>query len=290
MQATQGKQEEKDVNSVLCHEQTTSLLGSTYQQKEEHQLTENNHISGDKQQNIRQAGHFDLRPLDLVQEVEGEDRTLNIIPEPESRQTDNQGFADENKEGTLAPGLQTDESYRDAIRKQVNDSISSASELFDQSLTINMIGDHYYALLLGDRLLLFADQESGDRYSEQVKEEWDNRPLQTYVIYRHSHQGLLEENPQECSFTLLLQDNVSKMKQLKVKITIDTKSYLLSLPHQGLYDTNSEEKQEITKQKIIYQNYKAWTIAIKKTQRPIWVDPDIASCFICERDFSLVDR
>mgnify|MGYP006101017773 CR=1 FL=1 len=53
------------------------------------------------------------------------------------------------------------------------------------------------------------------------------------MIYRNSQHGLLEEDAVENSFTLLLQDNVAKMKQLKVKITIDTKGDLAEMGRQS---------------------------------------------------------
>ena len=110
--------------------------------------------------------------------------------------------------------------------------------LDESGMSINMMGDHFYALVSGDRLLLFPNQDQAERYMEQHMEEWENRPQQTYVIYRNSHHGLLEDDAVGNSFTLLLQDNVAKMKQLKVKITIDTKSDLADMERQGEMSQN----------------------------------------------------
>ena len=55
----------------------------------------------------------------------------------------------------------------------------------ETSLSMNMVGDRYYAVLSGDRLQLFGDKDSAERYYDSNKEDWDDRPV-TYVIYRHS--------------------------------------------------------------------------------------------------------
>ena len=39
-----------------------------------------------------------------------------------------------------------------------------------------------------------------------------------------------------------------------------------------------------------YQLFSKWLQAFKKTQRPLWVDPSINSCFICEKEFSITNR
>lgn len=144
-----------------------------------------------------------MGPLDLVQEVDGEDKTMNAIAQPESRAKLSGGL------GAVSPIV----SNRGSTR-QAHDSATSSniSEFVEQSLTVNMIGDRYYAMLSGDRLLLFPDKESADRYQDSNKEDWENRPTATFVIYRHAAQGLLDEDALESSFTLLLQDNATKMK------------------------------------------------------------------------------
>jgi len=39
-----------------------------------------------------------------------------------------------------------------------------------------MQGDRFYALLTGDRLLLFESEECADGYLDRNREEWENRP------------------------------------------------------------------------------------------------------------------
>lgn len=71
------------------------------------------------------------------------------------------------------------------------------------------------------------------------------------------------------SICLMVQDNQCKMTNLKIKLTID----------QGVAELSN-----------VQQEYYSWLQALKKTQRPMWVDPDIESCFICERPFSIFSR
>ena len=138
-------------------------------------------------------------PLDLVYEVDGEDKTREVINIPENN-------------GRFSSKLSPSPSEKDIMRGQA-DSITSSnlSEFRDTSISLNMTGDRFFAVVSGDRLQLFNDEASADRYYDSSKEDWDNRPT-TYVIYRHSSQGLLEENALESSITFLLQDNASKMK------------------------------------------------------------------------------
>ena len=36
--------------------------------------------------------------------------------------------------------------------------------------------------------------------------------------------------------------------------------------------------------------FQQWVKAFRKTQRPIWVDTQIENCFICEKQFSYLNR
>jgi len=67
----------------------------------------------------------------------------------------------------------------------------------------------------------------------------------------------------------MFQDNDSKMKQVMLKLTIDL--------------NHLQERDKL-------KAYEFWCLSLKKSQRPIWVDPAILSCFICEGLFSLMER
>lgn len=41
------------------------------------------------------------------------------------------------------------------------------------------------------------------------------------MIYRMSKDGLISDNYKEQSFTLMVQDNICKMQNIKIKITIE---------------------------------------------------------------------
>mmetsp|Transcript_2021 Transcript_2021/g.1468 ORF Transcript_2021/g.1468 Transcript_2021/m.1468 type:complete len:109 (-) Transcript_2021:249-575(-) len=37
-------------------------------------------------------------------------------------------------------------------------------------------------------------------------------------------------------------------------------------------------------------SYQTWLDALRKTQRPQWVDPEVNACFICEAQFGILER
>ena len=140
------------------------------------------------------------------------------------------------------------------------------------------MGNKYYALLEGDRLKLFPDKDTAFQHLEQGQDAYEFQPVETHIIYRLPQIGLLEENYTELSMCLLFQDTQNKMKNTKIKITIEA------------------TKQEVVKvikpysKPSSYTTYNLWLQAFKRTQRPIWVGPEIQSCFICEKPFSIVAR
>lgn len=84
-------------------------------------------------------------------------------------------------------------------------------------------GTRYYGVLLLDRLKLFEDEDCANRHLDQehFAEEWENRPKEVHMIYRMSKEGLISDNFKEQSFTLMVQDNICKMQNIKIKITIE---------------------------------------------------------------------
>lgn len=85
---------------------------------------------------------------------------------------------------------------------------------------------------------------------------WKDLPLESFVIHRQAQSGI-EEDEFHQSLTIRVQDHQSKSKKLKLKITI----------------TDSEMK--LNRQGVEVSAYSLWNEELKRTQRPIWVDPKI---------------
>ena len=102
------------------------------------------------------------------------------------------------------------------------------------------------------------------------------------MIYRMSKTGLISDSYRNQSFTMMVQDNICKMQTLKLKITVLN-------DHGQLQQLESIQSTMKIKPRINV-NYKRWVQAAKTTQRPIWVDAEISSCFICEREFGMMER
>lgn len=79
------------------------------------------------------------------------------------------------------------------------------------------------------------------------------------------------------SVRLLFNDDQFKASKVKVKLTLDMEYA------KQLWASNSQRDQNIP-------YFLQWVDAFKRLQRPIWVDPAVASCNICDEPFGLVNR
>ena len=70
------------------------------------------------------------------------------------------------------------------------------------------------------------------------------------------------------------------MRNFKIKITIEVSKQVILTEM-----TDGKRQEKKVKQHSPYQIYQQWVQAFKKTQRPLWVDPEIQNCYICEKEF-----
>lgn len=107
--------------------------------------------------------------LDQVQEVEGEDKTLNYIMEQDQGQTIIEKLEPSQHNESLSLHFEGNKMTEPTHGKQNIDSYSSTSEhnelsLHSMSIREQMQGERYFALLSGDRLMLFQNEQKSELY------------------------------------------------------------------------------------------------------------------------------
>jgi hypothetical protein len=68
----------------------------------------------------------------------------------------------------------------------------------ERSEKIDMVGQKWFGVVMDNKLLLFKDRDSAQIFLINDQKETGIRPNHTYVIFRSSKSGLMEENHEKC--------------------------------------------------------------------------------------------
>lgn len=88
----------------------------------------------------------------------------------------------------------------------------------------------------------------------------------------------MKEDHDEMSLILFFQDDRYKMQSERLKLTLDI-SFLRG---------KCQSEKDFQRKSMFF--FYEWADSLKRALRPIWVDPEIMTCFICDLEFTYINR
>ena len=137
-------------------------------------------------------------------------------------------------------------------------------------------GEPFFAVLSGERLKLYDSEEASQAPVEDCCYIQNKGLKYSFIIFKDSKADRLETDLSDQSFIIKVQEGSKKMVYQHLRIEVMSDQYFKRGLRRVSFNTNPDP----------YREYKIWLEAIKRTQRPIWVDPQIQLCYICEIEFS----